>query len=167
MRPSCDGVVDLGRLELPTSRLSGVRSNLLSYRSICLSFVCITALRFLRSDAHILRYAPLRPQSRALCYSQNPAHLASCFPWLMRCYSAEPMLTYIGTFRFVRLRAPCIKRKILRFLRLVFLLLMRCYSVEPMLTYIGTFRFVRFRAPCIKRKILRIKQYIVQRLCSP
>ena len=27
-------MVDLSRLELPTSRLSGVRSNLLSYRSI-------------------------------------------------------------------------------------------------------------------------------------
>ena len=70
-------MVGLGRLELPTSRLSGVRSNLLSYRPICLSFVCIAVLPLCRADAHILRYAPLRSPSRALHYSQNPAHPTS------------------------------------------------------------------------------------------
>ena len=69
-------MVGLGRLELPTSRLSGVRSNLLSYRPICLSFVHITALPLSRSDAHILRYAPLRSPSCALHCEQNPAHNA-------------------------------------------------------------------------------------------
>ena len=32
-------MVDLSRLELPTSRLSGVRSNHLSYRSMCLETI--------------------------------------------------------------------------------------------------------------------------------
>ena len=36
-------LVGLGRLELPTSRLSGVRSNLLSYRPLNLSFLPISS----------------------------------------------------------------------------------------------------------------------------
>ena len=41
---------------------------------LCLSFAHIAALLLRRSDAHILRYAPLRSPSRALHCEQNPAH---------------------------------------------------------------------------------------------
>ena len=40
-------MVGLGRLELPTSRLSGVRSNLLSYRPLNLSFLPISSSLFI------------------------------------------------------------------------------------------------------------------------
>ena len=46
----------------------------LCYLTSCLSFAHIAALLFSRSDAHILRYAPLRSPSRALHCEQNPAH---------------------------------------------------------------------------------------------
>ena len=45
-------------LEPPTSRLSGVRSNHLSYKPICLSFYEPTALLFVLCGTHIPKYAP-------------------------------------------------------------------------------------------------------------
>ena len=52
-------MVGLGGLEPPTSRLSGVRSNHLSYKPICLSFEPPASLSRPLSGAHIPLYAPL------------------------------------------------------------------------------------------------------------
>ena len=43
--PSLDFVVGLGRVELPTSPLSGVRSNQLSYRPVPFAFDKLSLLR--------------------------------------------------------------------------------------------------------------------------
>ena len=57
-------MVGLSRLELPTSRLSGVRSNLLSYRPVKTHSADLLALSpsyFVRSAlvlSYILRYVP-------------------------------------------------------------------------------------------------------------
>ena len=49
-------MVGLGGLEPPTSRLSGVRSNHLSYKPKCLSFSVLTALL---SVAAVLKYVSM------------------------------------------------------------------------------------------------------------
>ena len=51
-------LVGLGGLEPPTSRLSGVRSNHLSYKPICLSFYEPTALLLVLCGTHIHQYVP-------------------------------------------------------------------------------------------------------------
>ena len=51
-------MVGLGGLEPPTSRLSGVRSNLLSYRPILLVFFLPCCVRTSFVARYILRYAP-------------------------------------------------------------------------------------------------------------
>jgi hypothetical protein len=47
-------MVGLGRFELPTSRLSGVRSNQLSYRPVPLSRPILAAKKSHTSDARVL-----------------------------------------------------------------------------------------------------------------
>jgi hypothetical protein len=61
-------MVGLGRLELPTSPLSGVRSNQLSYKPItCFCFLPYAAPLVRRLFSHILKYAPSRtPHSARL-----------------------------------------------------------------------------------------------------
>ena len=61
-----DSMVGLGGLEPPTSRLSGVRSNHLSYKPICLSFYEPTALLLVLCGTHIHQYVPFL-ETRAPC----------------------------------------------------------------------------------------------------
>ena len=92
-------VVDLGRLELPTSRLSGVRSNLLSYRSIyILVFLrfCFVVLPVLRCSHTQVCSAPRL--SDASHNRKNPAYPVFQF-YRIRCPSGSAVLTYSGMFR--------------------------------------------------------------------
>ena len=72
-------LVGLGRLELPTSRLSGVRSNHLSYRPFfCLSFLILAASGFETRSGHVcLDTLPTQFPSPSWPKSKNPAQKSS------------------------------------------------------------------------------------------
>ena len=79
-------MVGLGGLEPPTSRLSGVRSNHLSYKPICLSFLAMTVLL---SVAAVLMYASTLRASllrRLVLSKKSCAFFAHAF---LKIHSAE------------------------------------------------------------------------------
>ena len=63
-------LVGLSRLELPTSPLSGVRSNHLSYRPVLACLLYLSLRCQLRSISHVLQYTPFFAQLPP-CTKQN------------------------------------------------------------------------------------------------
>ena len=70
-------LVGLGRFELPTSPLSGVRSNQLSYRPILLVFFVLIFVAIVVQSVTYYSYAPSispqAPQSTQKILRQNPS----------------------------------------------------------------------------------------------
>ena len=77
-------LVGLGRFELPTSPLSGVRSNQLSYRPSVTCSICAWPHYLDRTLGHILRYAP------------STSHKMPCQPHIALRYShRQPSQWYL------------------------------------------------------------------------
>ena len=114
-----DSMVGLGGLEPPTSRLSGVRSNHLSYKPICLSFLAMTVLL---SVAAVLMYASTLRASLPQRLVLSKKSCAFCLSF----YEPTALLlvlcgAHIHQYApFLETRAPCIFAKILRIFRACF-----------------------------------------------
>ena len=111
------GLVDLGRLELPTSRLSGVRSNLLSYRSIYLFFFRIALslliqpiLIYLSIFRVVFNHASRSAKKALRILDDNSFRIALSL-------LIQPILIYLSIFRVVFNRASRSAKKVLRFLK--------------------------------------------------
>ena len=74
-----DSMVGLGGLEPPTSRLSGVRSNHLSYKPICLSFYEPTALLLVLCGTHIHQYVPFLETRVPCIFAKILRIFCACF----------------------------------------------------------------------------------------
>ena len=89
-----DSMVGLGGLEPPTSRLSGVRSNHLSYKPICLSFYEPTALLLVLCGTHIHQYVPFL-ETRVPCIFAKILRILLVFCPL-HCVAARLSVTYLS-----------------------------------------------------------------------
>ena len=79
-------MVGLGGLEPPTSRLSGVRSNHLSYKPICLSFYEPTALLLVLCGTHTHQYVPFLETRVSCIFAKILRIFRACF---LKIHSAE------------------------------------------------------------------------------
>ncbi len=87
------GVVGLERLELSTSRLSGVRSNHLSYRPLCRRFWPLAASRSGLSRSCRSVYTPFAKPSPSLPVIQNHRPQRSlAFSFVCSCLSMSSWL---------------------------------------------------------------------------
>ena len=114
-------MVGLGGLEPPTSRLSGVRSNHLSYKPIMLVFSLFYCVAAQSLVSYIHEYAP-SSLIRAPCIKAKILRIphACLLSASLRCCSLSAVLTYSSMLRSSKLARLVNRRKSCAFLRLLF-----------------------------------------------